>query len=141
MNGQLRWKLAIRDSTLDATAKHVALTLDTWMDAHGHCFPERPTIARGASLSVRAALASSHRCSSVCATSFNEPIRTQRSSGATYRWNESHEIPSTAAASVGVYESRCNPDARSRAFTLVRPVRVSVSRVTVMRGVLWVGLL
>jgi DNA-binding GntR family transcriptional regulator len=50
---QLAWRLAVRDSTLRPTARHVALTLDTWMDKNGHCFPERPTIADATGLGLR----------------------------------------------------------------------------------------
>jgi hypothetical protein len=51
---QLKWKLAIRASSLDATAKYVALMLDTWMDSAGKAWPSRKSIATGASLSVDA---------------------------------------------------------------------------------------
>lgn len=44
------WREAIRDSELDRTAKLVAYTISTYMNASGEAFPSKPTIARGASL-------------------------------------------------------------------------------------------
>lgn len=57
MNGQLRleWKLAVRESDLDSTAKLVAFALETWMNREtGYAYPARDTIAAAASLSTRA---------------------------------------------------------------------------------------
>jgi hypothetical protein len=51
---QLTWKLAVRASDLDPTAKLVALTLDTWMSKAGTAWPSRRSIASGAGLSVDA---------------------------------------------------------------------------------------
>jgi len=48
------WRDAIRDSTLDRTAKAVAWCLSTYMDRRGHARPSRTTIATGCSLSDRA---------------------------------------------------------------------------------------
>jgi DNA-binding PadR family transcriptional regulator len=46
------WRDAVRDSELDATAKHVAMTLSTWMNGHGACYPSRHSIAAGCSISL-----------------------------------------------------------------------------------------
>jgi hypothetical protein len=47
------WRDAIRDSTLDPTARHVAHALSTWMNGHGACYPRRETIAAGTGYSLR----------------------------------------------------------------------------------------
>lgn len=47
MAGIFAWQRAVRDSaSLGATAKLVGLTLSTWMDARGVCYPSEATIAR-----------------------------------------------------------------------------------------------
>jgi hypothetical protein len=48
------WRNAICDSELDSTAKHVAHVLSRYMNAGGVTFVGKPTVARAASLSVRA---------------------------------------------------------------------------------------
>jgi hypothetical protein len=48
------WRDAIRDSTLDATAKAVAWTLSTYMNGRGEAWPSKNTLAVGASKSKRA---------------------------------------------------------------------------------------
>jgi len=48
------WRDAVRDSDLDRTAKLVAHTLSTYMNARGVAWPSRATLARGASISDRA---------------------------------------------------------------------------------------
>lgn len=53
MNSRLAWRVAVRDSTLDATAKHVALTLDIYMNRHGIAWPSRSSLAAGCSCSVK----------------------------------------------------------------------------------------
>jgi hypothetical protein len=50
----IQWRNAIRDSSMDATAKHTAHVISTYMNGAGDSFPGKETIARGASLSVRA---------------------------------------------------------------------------------------
>jgi hypothetical protein len=47
------WRNEIRDSELDAKAKHVGLTLSTWMSSDGVCYPSRPTQAEACGYSVR----------------------------------------------------------------------------------------
>jgi biotin operon repressor len=54
VNDRLVWRVAVRDSELDATAKHVALTLDTYMDRRGIAWPSKPTLARDTGYTVRA---------------------------------------------------------------------------------------
>ncbi len=49
-----QWREAVRESDADSTAKTVAWALSTWMNSSGSAFPSKQTIARGASLSVRA---------------------------------------------------------------------------------------
>jgi len=49
MNARQEWRNAVRDSSLDGTAKLVALILDTYMDGHGETWPSKTTIAAGAS--------------------------------------------------------------------------------------------
>lgn len=53
MNDRLAWRIVVRDSSLDATAKLVAFTLDTYMDRRGIAWPSRPTLAAGAGSHVR----------------------------------------------------------------------------------------
>lgn len=53
MSSRLAWRIAIRDSDLDSTAKHVALTLDIYMNARGIAWPSRAALAEGTGLSVR----------------------------------------------------------------------------------------
>ena len=48
------WRDAIRDSDLERTAKLVAHTLSTYMNAAGAAWPSRQTLARGSSISDRA---------------------------------------------------------------------------------------
>ena len=45
-----RWRNAVRNSDVDATAKLVAYTIGTYMDANLVAWPSRQTIAAGASL-------------------------------------------------------------------------------------------
>ena len=46
------WRIAIRDhAPNDKTLKHVLLTIATFMDEDGYCFPSQDRIARGASMS------------------------------------------------------------------------------------------
>jgi hypothetical protein len=47
------WRDAVRDSSLDSTAKGVAFALTTWMDLRGHAFPSRATLAAGAGYTVK----------------------------------------------------------------------------------------
>jgi DNA-binding transcriptional regulator YhcF (GntR family) len=50
------WRDAVRDTPardLDATAKHVAMTLSTWMNGRGRSYPGRRSIADGCSVSVK----------------------------------------------------------------------------------------
>jgi hypothetical protein len=49
----MRWRDHIRDSDLSSSAKLVAHTLSTYMDASGHAFPSRETLASGCSLAGR----------------------------------------------------------------------------------------
>jgi hypothetical protein len=49
----LAWKIAVRSSSLGAFCKHVALTLDTYMDASGLAWPARETLAKATSRSVK----------------------------------------------------------------------------------------
>jgi hypothetical protein len=53
VRGQLAWRIAVRSSDLSATCKHVALTLDTYMDASGLAWPARETLARATGRSVK----------------------------------------------------------------------------------------
>jgi DNA-binding transcriptional MocR family regulator len=53
VNNRLAWRVAVRDSSLDATAKHVALTLDIYMNRHGIAWPSRSSLAAGCSCSVK----------------------------------------------------------------------------------------
>jgi DNA-binding transcriptional MocR family regulator len=53
MSTRLAWRVAVRDSNLDPTAKHVALTLDTYMNSRGLAWPSRATLAEATGLSVR----------------------------------------------------------------------------------------
>jgi DNA-binding transcriptional ArsR family regulator len=53
MSSRLAWRVAVRDSNLDPTAKHVALTLDTYMNSRGLAWPARQTLAEGVGVSVR----------------------------------------------------------------------------------------
>lgn len=53
MNNRLAWRIAVRESSLDATAKHVALTLDTFMDKRGLAWPGRQTLAEATGYAVR----------------------------------------------------------------------------------------
>jgi hypothetical protein len=52
---QLDWRLAIRSSDLDPTARLVALVLDTWMNRHGVAWPSRSSIAAGCGITVKTA--------------------------------------------------------------------------------------
>jgi hypothetical protein len=52
VNNRLAWRTAIRDSDLDPTAKHVALTLDTYMNRHGIAWPSRASLATGTGRTV-----------------------------------------------------------------------------------------
>jgi hypothetical protein len=47
------WRDAVRDSSLDSTAKGVAYALTTWMNLQGHAFPGRAALAAGAGYTVR----------------------------------------------------------------------------------------
>src|SRR5213592_1465088 len=47
------WRNAVRDSNLDPTAKLVAHTLTTYMDATGKAFPGKPALAEGSSIDKR----------------------------------------------------------------------------------------
>jgi hypothetical protein len=51
--GQLAWRIALRSSDLKATSKHVALTLDTYMDATGLAWPSRATLAKATGRSIK----------------------------------------------------------------------------------------
>jgi hypothetical protein len=54
-NPLFRWQKALRDSELSPSARLVALTLSTYMNAQGEeCFPSVPTLAHDTGLSVRA---------------------------------------------------------------------------------------
>jgi hypothetical protein len=53
MNDRLAWRIAVRDSSLDASAKLVAFTIDTYMDRRGIAWPSRQSLAAGTSLGVR----------------------------------------------------------------------------------------
>lgn len=53
MSSRLDWRVAVRDSDLSPTAKHVALTLDTYMNSRGLAWPTRATLAEGVGLSVK----------------------------------------------------------------------------------------
>lgn len=53
MNDRHAWRIAVRESNLDATAKLVAFTLDTYMDRRGIAWPSRPSLATSSSLGVR----------------------------------------------------------------------------------------
>jgi hypothetical protein len=45
------WRISVRDhGPNDKTLKHVLLTISTYMNDQGHCFPSQDTIARGASM-------------------------------------------------------------------------------------------
>jgi hypothetical protein len=48
------WQDVVLDCALGKTTNLAALTLSTWMDGKGGCFPSRETIAARAGLSVRA---------------------------------------------------------------------------------------
>jgi DNA-binding transcriptional regulator YhcF (GntR family) len=52
VNNRLAWRIAIRESDLDAIAKHVALTLDTYMNRRGLAWPARATLAAGTGRAV-----------------------------------------------------------------------------------------
>jgi Helix-turn-helix domain len=47
------WRDALRDSSLDNTAKAVGFVLSTFANASGYAYPSRETLARGASLGLR----------------------------------------------------------------------------------------
>jgi DNA-binding transcriptional ArsR family regulator len=49
----MAWRLELVESELDATARLVGLTLDTFMSAGGVCFPSRAAIAHRSGLDVR----------------------------------------------------------------------------------------
>jgi DNA-binding IscR family transcriptional regulator len=53
MSSRLDWRVAVRDSNLSPTAKHVALTLDTYMNSRGLAWPTRTTLAGGVGVSVK----------------------------------------------------------------------------------------
>ena len=53
MNSRLAWRIAVRDSGLDTTAKHVALTLDVYMDHRGIAWPSKSTLATATGYTVR----------------------------------------------------------------------------------------
>lgn len=53
VNNQLAWRVAVRDSDLDATAKHVALTLSVYMNRRGIAWPSRVSLAAGTSRTIR----------------------------------------------------------------------------------------
>jgi hypothetical protein len=53
VNNRLEWRIAVRDSSLDATAKHVALTIDTWMNRRGIAWPSRGSLAAGTGRSTK----------------------------------------------------------------------------------------
>ena len=61
MNDRLAWRVAVRDSGLDATAKHVALTLDTYMDRRGVAWPSKASLARDTGYTIRAVDRASNR--------------------------------------------------------------------------------
>src|SRR3954451_12782786 len=48
------WRVALRDSELDSTAKLVGLVLSTYMNGRGDCWPKKLTIAERTGLSKRA---------------------------------------------------------------------------------------
>jgi hypothetical protein len=50
---QLRWRIAVCESSLDATARLVALVLDTFMNGTGFAWPSRVSVADRAGLDVR----------------------------------------------------------------------------------------
>lgn len=52
MSRRLDWRIAIRDSDLHPAAKHVALTLDTYMNRHGIAWPSRASLAAGTGRSI-----------------------------------------------------------------------------------------
>jgi hypothetical protein len=51
----IAWRIAVRESDLDTTAKAVAYTLSTYMNGRAVAFPSKETLAAGASVSKRAA--------------------------------------------------------------------------------------
>lgn len=53
VNSRLQWRIAIRESDLDPTAKLVALTLDIYMNRRGIAWPLKSSLAAGSSCSVR----------------------------------------------------------------------------------------
>lgn len=53
MNDRHAWRIAVRESGLDATAKLVAFTLDTYMDKRGIAWPARPSLAASSTLGIR----------------------------------------------------------------------------------------
>lgn len=52
MSAPLQWRIAIRDSGLDPTAKYVALTLETYMNGKGAAWPSRATLAANTGRSI-----------------------------------------------------------------------------------------
>jgi hypothetical protein len=52
VTSRLAWRIAVRESELDANAKAVALVLDTYMDGRGFAWPSRKTIAQSSSLHI-----------------------------------------------------------------------------------------
>jgi hypothetical protein len=61
VNARQEWRNAVRDSTLDGTAKLVALVLDTYMDGDGETWPSKGTIGVGASCDASTVKRAVHR--------------------------------------------------------------------------------
>jgi hypothetical protein len=78
------WRHAIRESALGQTAKLVAHTLSTYMDANGDAWPSLATLARGSSLSVPSVVAAVQRLEDA------RLLSVERSAGGSGRSNRYH---------------------------------------------------
>jgi hypothetical protein len=86
------WRDALRESGLDATARHVAHVLSTYMDGRGRCWPSRETLAAAVGLSVRTVERAVQRLEAV------GWLRVERTEGGRHRTNTYEALlPQTAS--------------------------------------------
>lgn len=59
-SGLFQWREDVCESDCSANAKHIALTLSTWMNRRGSCFPGKAAIARRSSRSEKTVVRGIH---------------------------------------------------------------------------------